>query len=1425
MENKIEKNNVEDILELTPFQEGLLINYLKTKTSQYSEQLFLKISGQIDRLLFEQVWQSICNENEILRALFRWEGLKKPVIVVLKENKPAIEYIDLTTASNVEASEKIDRIVSDDMNAGFDFTQVPFRIKLIKTGDASHNMIITNHHILFDGWSTGIILKEFFEKYEAKNSDARVARPNKAKFKEFSVWVKQRSKQDEEVFWKEYLKDYAGKSAVPFANSSNTTLNISGKRKHSFSVDESLAAALKAYSRQNKVTLACILYSAWGILLSKFNDDDVLFGTTVSNRPNTIKGIEHSVGLYINTIPLVFKNNRSEKIGDLLKIVQQQLNEREKFETSSLADLGEYVKDAKDGLFDSIVVVENYPIDQALSGNLSSLKLESHYMDYLTHYLLSVVISTFKDIQVTFTYNIGVFSLEAIAKIESYFVTILHEIIENTDQALASVNLFQPNERADYALTGRDIFDHKIAEKTIVELFEAQALATPAECALQEGDVKLSYAELNAKANHLAFILQERGVKPNDTVVLFQDPSVELAISMLAALKLRALFLPLSTDAPLERIHFILKDSQSKFVCTSDKLNAKLGSLRDVAVLQVSAAELSSKEFVADSEAMMNDLAYIIYTSGTTGNPKGVMIENGSLVNYIQAAVKHYIKNERVSFPLFTSPAFDLTITSIFAPLISGNTIVIYNDDNKDFLIERLFDENKVDVVKLTPSHLRLLAEKIKSNTNNHTPSRIKRLIVGGEQFTVKLAGEITELFRGQVEIFNEYGPTEATVGCMLYKYDHNRDIRASVPIGRALENNGIYVLDENLQPVVKGRTGEIYITGLGLARGYVNNERLTNEKFVTNPFDVQLKMYKTGDLARWLPDGNLEYIGRGDRQVKLRGYRIELDEIERKLLQFGKTPKDEIPFDIIEATKKLGALRRCTRCLLPENYPSISFGHDGVCNICEEFDAYRKQIENYFKREENFVDVAEEMKVGDGAYDCLLLYSGGKDSTYVLYKLIDHGLKVLTYTFDNGYISKTAFKNIDDTTRKLGVKNIAISSKNMGKVFSESLRTNCSSCHGCWHAINTFGIQVAKEHNIRHIVSGLSRGQIYDMRLEGIFETRVFEENNVEEQLAIFRKSFHSKDNKYSRLLEVSLTGETLAGMQFVDFFRYYNTPVSQIKSYLIEKGWVQPKDTGFCSSNCLINDIGIYTHIKEKGDNFYTAPISWDVRLGQTTREEGMLEITSFGSTEKHVKNVLEEIGYSNAFLIKEAVVVKNENGDGKESLSAYIVSDIEPSVSELRSFLLKELPEYMVPSHFVQVNKIPLTSNGKIDTKALPFVSSTRPRLETDFVMPSTLAEKTVSEICKEILGVDNIGVHDNLFDLGAKSFDLTRITNKLNSNFEKKISVVSLFQLTTVQAIANYFSQPATLTTNTKSKDEDKSTSNLLSKRRMLLDNKN
>src|SRR5437899_4985664 len=782
------------------------------------------------------------------------------------------------------------------------------------------------------------------------------------------------------------------------------------------------------------------------------------------------------------------------------------------------------------------------------------------------------------------------------------------------------------------------------ADKTVVELFEAQVACTPDDDAIHYADQSLTYRELKDRANQVAAHLGARGVGPDQLVALYMDHSIDVVCAILGVLKTGAAYVPVDPASPKERLAFMLRDIAAAragalpVLVTQSHLESSVPrSAARVMTLDADLAPITGLAVVNPGRPTAPDrLAYVIYTSGSTGTPKGVMIEHRSLVNYIWWAKEKYSRGERLAWPLFSSLAFDLTVTSIFTPLISGGRIVVVREDPEmpGMAIFKVIEEDGVDIVKVTPAHLAMIRDM------DLRATKIRKLIVGGEDFKTELARDITRTFGRPVEIYNEYGPTEATVGCMIHRYDVQQDLALSVPIGVPAANAGVYILDEQLRPVPSGVIGEMYLAGDGLARGYLNRPDLTAQKFLTagDPRQTDpaapLRLYKSGDIARWGTDDRMEFLGRADHQVKIAGARIELGEIEARLLQHDGVR--ECVVDLVDpvAMRAAKRLTHCTRCGLASNVPGTSYDAAGVCNVCSGFDAYVDKAQAYFKSPQALKALVAEMQARrTGAYDCLVLLSGGKDSTYMLYRLCDLGLKPLVFTLDNGFISDEAKTNIRRVVDALGVELVMGGTPHMNEIFVDSLKRFANVCNGCFKTIYTLATNLAHEKGIRYIVTGLSRGQFFETRLtEDVFQHDDFDVAKRDDLVLEARKAYHRREDAVSCHLEVDIFRDdgVFRDIQFVDFYRYWSAPLAEMHAYLRQRTpWIRPSDTGR-STNCLINDVGIYVHKKQRGYHNYALPYSWDVRLGQKTRDEAMDELDD-ELDEARVQQIMRQIGYA--------------------------------------------------------------------------------------------------------------------------------------------------------------------------------------------------
>lgn len=936
------------------------------------------------------------------------------------------------------------------------------------------------------------------------------------------------------------------------------------------------------------------------------------------------------------------------------------------------------------------------------------------------------------------------------------------------------------------------------SEKTIIALFEAQVDRTPEHEAIRFNGDSLTYRQLNERANQMAAHLSTLGVGPEQLVVLCMEHSIEVVCAILGVLKAGGAYVPVDPTIPKDRLAFMLKDiadghtgplpilvTQARLLDGLPKESARVVTLdADFSLIEPYPVANPS------SRVSPENLAYVIYTSGSTGKPKGVMIEHRSLVNYIWWANRMYCRGERLSWPLFSSLAFDLTVTSIFTPLISGGRIVVYRDDMwvHGTVVLKVVEDNAVDIMKLTPAHLAMIKDMDLGGT------RIRGMILGGEDFKTDLAREITRKFGRLVELYNEYGPTEATVGCMIHRFDIEKDIAPSVPIGVPAANTGIYILDDHLRPVPIGVVGEMYIAGDGLARGYLKRPELTAEKFLmaedprsmipgaTPAQRSVLRLYKTEDIARWTTDGRMEFLGRADYQVKVGGARVELGEIEACLLEHPDVREcvvNAVPSGSVRAPEPL---RYCTRCGLASNFPGATFDDAGVCNLCRSYDSYADKASAYFKTRDEFKALASEMKSARrGAYDCLALYSGGKDSTYMLYQLRDLGLNPLVFSLDNGFISEEAKANIRRVVQSLGLDLVFGTTPHMNEIFVDSLKRFSNVCNGCFKTIYTLALNLAQEKGIRYIVTGLSRGQFFETRLtEEVFKRPDFSVEKLDALVLEARKAYHQRDDAVSCHIALDVIQEDggLDEIQFVDFYRYWSVSLEELYSYLQKQGaWTRPSDTGR-STNCRINDLGIYLHKKQRGYHNYSLPYSWDVRLGQKTREQAMEELED-EIDEASVREMMAVIGYQEP---------PQTGGADMNRLVAYYVSEKLLTAAELRAHLARELPDYMLPSYYIRLDRLPLTPNGKVDRKVLPAPTPDDIAPSNDFVKPRTDTERALAAIWAELLNVETIGINDNFFDLGGHSLLAIRAISRIRESFGIDLQFQALFANPTIASLA-------------------------------------
>lgn len=793
-----------------------------------------------------------------------------------------------------------------------------------------------------------------------------------------------------------------------------------------------------------------------------------------------------------------------------------------------------------------------------------------------------------------------------------------------------------------------------------------------------------------------------------------------------------------------------------------------------------------------ESVASGNNLAYVMYTSGTTGMPKGVMVEHQQVNNCIHWMQEKFQLTNKDSIAQRTNLMFDPSVWEIFWPLYVGAKVKLLTRQqgrDAEYLLHLMADDRNVTVL-YCPSPLLTAITYLLNQADKKSRLKLTWLIIGAESIRPEVIKDFYSYYEGK--IVNTYGPTEGTINNTYYDI-HRSDKCSIVPIGKPVANNQIYILSPDMKPQPMMVAGEIHIGGDSVARGYINNREKTDLYFIANPFG-EGKLYKTGDIGRWWPDGVIEIMGRVDEQIKIRGYRMEPGEIRSALLGH-KAIKDCIitVVDNKESESHNEDFKTCKSCGITTQYPRVTINDDNLCEICKEILKYQSTLQAYFKTLGELEQTIRNLnKTKTGIYDCLLLYSGGRGAANALYKLHDMGFKILTATYDNGYMGKADIANIKMITSKLNVDHVILTHKNTDNILRESLKTAHTVCRGCFLTSSSLAAEYAYKNSINVVVGAtLSRGQIIDSKLFMFLQQGITDINEFEATVSRFQQDIPKIEKSYFDLIDIEAVkdGSVHKKVTSLDFYRYCEMTNEEMISYLNERDpyWKTRKSYAVYSTNCPIKQIGDYAHLQERGFHFYGPPTSWEKRLGHLALKN-IKEDLECRMTPKGFANFLKRVQYDRT---------EKENKTDKY-LCAYFIPDKpstegEYSASELRNYLLQTLPEYMIPHYFVPIEKIPLTTNGKVDRKALPSPKLSRLKLDVTYVAPATQLEKTISETWKELLGVDRVGVQDNFFDLGGNSLNIVMMEHKLKEALNIDIPVVTLFTYPTISSLTKYLEE--------------------------------
>ena len=897
--------NITDVYRLSPLQEGFLFNEEMLSEEQsigYNVQSTYKLEYNVDPNILKKAWDVVIKNNSVLRTGFIWESLPESIQFVLSDCSHNFKF----KKYKILKREKILEIAAIERSKKFEFNYPPISKVLLLSDDTSKYMIWTTHHIISDGWSTGLLLKELKNIYHSLIKKTEFNCERRIEYVDYIRWIQKQNKELAIYDWKNYLNNITEDNCLEFSAKTVIEKSSSSHKDYFFHINRKTSNTLKQVAKKNDVTTNTVFQATLGIIISKYTQlTDFTLGITVSGRTIDLQNIDELIGLTINTLPLRIKLNNKENFKHFLQKLHASTTFINQTSFLSLAEIQKlFVKDVH-SLFNSILVYENYPRDE-INSNLNILKLKKYHNFSETEYPFTLVVYPGEQFYIRIIYSDKHFTSEFLEIFKDNFINLLEVISRIHEDQIKNVTLAQLlylfSKKIPVKLfeTNEDI--KVIREERIEGLFEEKVRECRDRVAVIREGVQISYDELNKRSNKIGRYLREKhGVIREVSVGLCIERSEHIVLGILGVLKAGGCYIPMEASYPEERIRYIVEDAECKVILSNEK---NVEKIRKIVGNKIEVIGIDSEEFRREVEKYkgedikvergVKDLAYIIYTSGTTGKPKGVMQIHNNVARLFSITQKKYKFDHKDIWVLFHSYIFDFTVWEIWGSLLYGGKLVIVSQekiiDTKLFF--NLCKTEGITVLNQTPG---AFYNFINESRSREKLSKLRYVIFGGDALNQgKLREWLNKYGYNKPRLVNMYGITETTVHATYKAIKEEDENNNNNSIGRRLGDLKIYILSKEGEVLPIGAIGEICIGGEGLARGYLNRPGLTAEKFIANPFATEedikrgySRLYRTGDLGRYLSDGNIEYIGRNDEQVKIRGYRIELGEIENVMQSY----------------------------------------------------------------------------------------------------------------------------------------------------------------------------------------------------------------------------------------------------------------------------------------------------------------------------------------------------------------------------------------------------------------------------------------------------------------------------------------------------------------------------------------------------------
>lgn len=1335
---------------------------------------------ELDVETFNRAFNHVFAHNDILRTTFHKDG--SGVFQQLSDKAHTLlPVIDMS--QEADAEHKIADSLRYLTEAPFDLTHETTRSVLIKCGQNHWVWFLCQHHIICDAQSHAVLFNAVATIYQNMLENEAIEAPS------FPSYFEAIAKFEPAPADKTHIEPII--AATPYSaptrrNPASTRLDLTLSQGMVRDVINKAKQPDYRLFTPDLSILATFITNYCAFLFRVTGEETITIGMPVHNRLNPLD--KKTIGLFVEVHPFSISLDKADTFLTLHAKVK--------------AELGLFLRQAKPGQISAqnsakICAVLNYIQAQFASFAGAAVKAQwlhsgAHDAGHGFRFHISDFIGN-QDFSLALDINDDVLKMADGQDIAAHFKAIFSAFLAGDQTPISHIDLLSQNSQDDQNSQGAtSICTTERADSTlsIIDLFERQSQATPETIAIEDKNRSWTYKDLALRSDLVAEHLTRHNIATGSAIGVHMRRSMECLATIIGILKAGNCFVPLASNIPPARTNLILRECNAQAVFVDDKSQTAF----PCATLEF--PPLSARREYGPRSVDLADTAYILFTSGSTGIPKGVAVSHREFSRYIQWANAEFSETPDDDYAFFSSISFDLTLTSMFTPLIGGGRVLVYPERGEtDLAVLDVFEDDRADVVKLTPSHLALIckaAPKIE---------RIKTLIMGGENLTRHLCMRARERLSPKLRIANEYGPTEAVVGAMVHWFDPEIDKASSVQIGQAADGMTIEIRDQGLNICPIGMMGQIVISGR-LAEGYFGQPEMTKAQFPhdplapldpLDPLNAEKRLYLTGDLGRITKEGVFEYLGRMDQQIKQGGVRLEPAEIEHALSHLNTV--EGIYIRAAQRDQKPPSeIHHCIKCGIPETYPDIELAPSGTCSICEAFDQYKARTAAYFLEEHKLATrIKDAALTKKGQYDAIMLLSGGKDSTYAAYRLAELAGNVLALTLDNGFIAEGAKDNIDRVVNQLGWDHRYLRTDRMNEIFVDSLKTHANVCQGCFKAIYTLALRVAKDEGAPIIVTGLSRGQFYETRLTpDLFRVAAPSCEELDQLVDKARRRYHAEDDAISRLLNTDdiKNGDILDTVEFVDIYRYIDVPVSEIYHYLDSKGaWRRPSDTGR-STNCLINDVGIHVHKQRMGYHNYALPYSWDVRMGHKTRTQALDELHDEIDIDR-VTTILSEIGFDEP--------IKPDQGMGLYVFGSGLTD------AEIWAALRQHLPAEMMPKSLTIVPEMPLTPNGKIDEARLPKYKGHKAQ-SAEITPPETEIETELHDVLVQLLKIEAVSTTADFFDLGIDS--LTAIEFAFAANEAGlDMPATAIFDHRNLKALAHFVENQAEKESASDNEDDD------------------